>query len=59
MPAFVVNEMSAFSVLQGSLFFNQEVSGGHSLSSMVFRDHNKPQKRRLDNETIKFYCKTS
>ena len=43
MSGFVANELSAFSVLQGSLFFEQEVSGGHALSSMVFRVRSYPQ----------------
>jgi hypothetical protein len=36
MSGFVANELSAFSVLQGSLIFEQEVGGGRSHSSMVF-----------------------
>jgi hypothetical protein len=36
MSGFVANDMSAFSVLQGSMIFEQEMSGGRSLSSMVF-----------------------
>jgi hypothetical protein len=37
MSGFVANELSAFSVFQGSLIFEQEVSGGRALSSTVFR----------------------
>jgi hypothetical protein len=37
MSGFVANELSAFSVLPGSLIFEQEMNGGRSLSSMVFR----------------------
>jgi hypothetical protein len=36
MSGFVANELSAFSVLQVSLIFEQEMSGGRSPSSMVF-----------------------
>jgi hypothetical protein len=43
MSGFVANELSAFSVLQGSLIFEQGVSGGRALSSMVFRVRSYPQ----------------
>ncbi|MDO9559079.1 MAG: hypothetical protein Q7I89_05265, partial [Syntrophales bacterium] len=43
MSGFVANELSAFSVLQGSLIFEQEMSGGRALTSMVFRVRSYPQ----------------
>jgi hypothetical protein len=36
MSGFVANDLSAFSVLQGGLIFEQEVSDGRALSSTVF-----------------------
>lgn len=43
MSGFVAHDMSAFSVLQGILIFEQEVSGGRALSSMVFSAGSYPQ----------------
>jgi hypothetical protein len=42
MSGFVANELSAFSVLQGILIFEQEMSGGRALISMVFRVRSYP-----------------
>jgi hypothetical protein len=42
MSGFVAHDLSAFSVLQEVLIFEQEVSGGRALSSMLLTGRSYP-----------------